>query len=211
MPFLEPDNLGQMKQGKPTQQPELRCSVCGQTTPSYDIVHCGSLEQGYRQLCSQCFNREVAEVAGLDKFEPVTLRPVSLTDCTGEVHEFHFRIRLLGPEVALDAFELREGQPAGYQFQMIGNHDDDLLALLGRLIERMRRALSTKHLVSGQLGLEIADDLVRGRIEWDHANEGAPMLIIDGLEVTWEQFGRMLTSFEGWQFQLHIRDKSEEA
>jgi hypothetical protein len=28
--------------------------------------------------------------------------------------------------------------------------------------------------------------------------------------VTWEQFGRLLMSYEGWQFKLDIRDRSEE-
>jgi len=45
-----------------------------------------------------------------------------------------------GPGVALDAFELRDGSAAGYQFQIIGNPEEDLLGLLGRLIEEMRRA-----------------------------------------------------------------------
>jgi len=34
-------------------------------------------------------------------------------------HEFHFRSFLFGTGVALDAFELRDGNPAGYQFQVI--------------------------------------------------------------------------------------------
>ena len=37
-----------------------------------------------------------------------------------------------------------------------------------------------------------------------------PLLMIDGREISWEQFGRMLMSFEGWQFKLEIRDRSEE-
>ena len=31
-----------------------------------------------------------------------------------------------------------------------------------------------------------------------------PLLAIDGRAVTWEEFGRLLTSFEGWQFKLDI-------
>jgi len=38
----------------------------------------------------------------------------------------------------------------------------------------------------------------------------APLLVIDGREVTWDEFGRMLMSFEGWQFKLNLEDKSEE-
>jgi len=45
---------------------------------------------------------------------------------------------LFAAGVALDGFELRDGHPAGYQFQMIGDLEEDLLVLLGRLIEKMR-------------------------------------------------------------------------
>lgn len=33
-----------------------------------------------------------------------------------------------------------------------------------------------------------------------------PLLIIDGKEVSWDQFGRMLTTFEGFQFRMEIID-----
>jgi hypothetical protein len=114
--------------------------------------------------------------------------------------------------VALDAFELRDGYPAGYQFQAIGDPEGDLLALLGRLIEKMRRALSIQHVIDGELGLEIADhQVVRGKIGWDEDQDGrVPLLIIDGREITWEEFGRMCMTYEGWQFKLQIHDKSEE-
>jgi hypothetical protein len=48
-------------------------------------------------------------------------------------------------------------------------------------------------------------------IECDEACEGrVPLLVIDGREITWEEFGRLLMTFEGWQFNLEIRDRSEE-
>ena len=31
-----------------------------------------------------------------------------------------------------------------------------------------------------------------------------PLLVIDGQEVAWDELGRMLMSFEGWQFRLAI-------
>ena len=155
---------------------------------------------------------EVAKIDGLEGFEHVKFEPVGLPDCTGKVHEFHFRTRLFGPGVALDAFELRDGDPAGYQFQIIGNPEDDLLVLLGQLIQKIRRGLSTKHVVDGQHGLQIADDrVVRGKIEADlDQDDGVPLLVIDGKEITWDQFGRIVMSFEGWQFKLTVADKSEE-
>ena len=190
---------------------QVRCDGCSQSTPGYDIVHYGSIERGYRRLCGRCFNTQMAQAAGLAGFEHANFEPVGLTDCTGKLHEFHFRTHLSGTGVALDAFELRKGEPAGYSFQIIGDPEDDLLVLLGRLIEKMRRALSVKHLKGGDHGLEIADGMVRGRIESDAAHDGPlPLLVIDGREIDWDQFGRMLMCYEGSQFKLTIADKSEE-
>ena len=120
-------------------------------------------------------------------------------------------MRLLGSIAALDAFELTAGGPGGYQFQILGEPEDEPLSLLARLVARMRRSLSLKHLVPSEHGTEIADQTVCGRIEWDESAEGrVPLLVIDGQEVSWEELGRMLMSFEGWQFRLEIRDRSEE-
>ena len=83
------------------------CDACGTAVPAYDVVSYGSIEQGYRDLCNCCFNAEVASALGLERFGNVRLHPVLMTDCAGERHEFHFRMRLLGSMVALDAFELR--------------------------------------------------------------------------------------------------------
>lgn len=191
---------------------QTACNNCGRTVPDYDIINSGSIETGYRELCTRCFNTDLAESDGLDRFEHAEFEPIELTDCDGEAHVFHFRARLFGPGVALDAFEVRDGEPSGYQFQVIGEPAGDPLALLASLIEKIRRALSVKHVGEGELGPRIADQqIVRGRIGWDESEDGhVPLLVIDGREFTWDELGRMLMSFEGWQFKLEIRDKSEE-
>lgn len=74
----------------------IRCEACGTAVPAYDVVNYGSIEGGYRQLCSQCFNAKVASV------------------------------------------------------------------------------------------------------------------VIDGRDISWEEFGRMLMTFEGWQFRMEIADRSDE-
>ncbi len=85
------------------------------------------------------------------------------------------------------------------------------MSLLGRLIERMRRSLSVKYLVSSDLATQIADFAACGHIEWDSSEDSrTPLLVIDGQNVSWDEFGRMLMSFEGWQFRLTICDRSEE-
>jgi hypothetical protein len=47
-----------------SQTQKAHCAGCGQIVPSYDIVNVGSVEQGYRALCGQCFNTEVAKLDG---------------------------------------------------------------------------------------------------------------------------------------------------
>ena len=187
------------------------CDACGTAVPSYDVVNYGSKEHGYRELCSNCFNVEVSSMLGLDRFENTRLHPVVMTDCAGKKHEFHFQMRLLGSMVTLDAFELVAGVPAGYQFQIVGTPDDEPLSLLGRLVERMRRCLSVKYLETSDLGRQIADLTACGQIEWDQLNDTQiPLLVIDGENISWDELGRMLTSFEGWQFRLTLCDRSEE-
>lgn len=191
---------------------QVQCEGCGESTPDYDIVSYGTTGQGYRDLCSRCFNAEVARHTGHESFASIRFEPIGMVDRAGEKHEFHFQTRLLGDIVALDAFELRDGSPAGYRFQVVGHPDDDVFVLLGRLIEKVRRALSTPHLMESEYGLQIADNTVRGRIEWDDsAAERTPLIVVDGREISWEDFGRMLMTFEGWQFKLEISDPSEEA
>ena len=135
-----------------------------------------------------------------------------MIDASGKAHVFQFRTHLFGSGVALEAFELRDGDPAGYQFKVIGDPEGDLLALLGRLIEKMRRALAIKHVEDTALGLQVTDNLnVRGQIGCDlDEDDRVPLVVIDGREISWADFGRMLMTFEGWQFKLEIRDMSEE-
>ena len=107
---------------------------------------------------------------------------------------------LLGDEVSLQAFEPIDGSPGGYEFQVLGDAEPDLFELLGQMVPRIRRLLAQQHLKTEahMPGLHIADFLVRGRITWDD-NEGGPlpMFVIDGKDISWEQFGRMVMGFDG--------------
>jgi hypothetical protein len=189
-----------------------QCEVCTGFAPGYDMVRYGSMENGYRLLCTRCLNDEVAKVSGLTDFENVRLSPIGMLDCDGRSHEFHFRTRLLGNMIVLDAFELQEDVPAGYQCRVIGNPDDDVLTMLGRLVEKMRRMLAIRHITDdGPFGPQIVDQTVRGRIESTQTSvEPTPCIVVDGREISWGDFGRMLMSFEGWQFKLEIADSSDE-
>ena len=74
--------------------------------------------------------------------------------------------------------------------------------------------LSRKHIevdeFEGMPGM-LEDMEARGWIEWDDESDGKlPLLVIDGKPVTWHQFGRILSSYEGWQFKLEIKERTDE-
>ena len=110
----------------------------------------------------------------------------------------------------MDAFELKDGQQTGYKFQIIGDPEEDQFALLGRMIGRIRKTLSVKYIKDNGdgYGVQITDMMVRGRFECDDAY--MPSVVVDGQEISWEKFGRMISSYEGWQFKLEILDRSDE-
>jgi hypothetical protein len=110
----------------------------------------------------------------------------------------------------LDAFEVREDMRCGYEFRIMGEPDDDVLTLLGRLVEKMRRALSVRFLCAENHRLRISDQTVQGRISSGMAGFENMPVVVDGKEIMWDDFGRMLMAFEGWQFRLDIADPADE-
>lgn len=187
------------------------CEGCGNAAPHHHLIHDGSHDGGYRLLCTACFNANAAARAGLAHFEHVQLEPVALSDSEGAVHQFHFRVRFLGNLLSVDAFELDGSVPAGYQFQQLGDPGEELLVIVGRLIQKIRRTLAVKHITNGRLGPAIIDRCVRGYIEYDDQADGRlPLVVVDGRPMAWDELGAMLITFEGWQFKLELFDRSEE-
>jgi hypothetical protein len=193
----------------------IACERCGALVPRHDLTHF-TTESGSSELCTICFNADVAKRSGINDFDNHPLDPISITAASGVIHQFHLRTRLLGAIVTLEAYELKDNEPSGYQFQLVGEPDEDRFAQLGRLVERIRRTLATKYLEEGQGGLQIKDMEVKGTIEADMSDESdlwgsrMPMLVIDGRDVSWEEFGQMVMTFEGFQFKLEIVDRSDD-
>ena len=192
---------------------EHTCARCGARTPPYDTVNAASSDGTYRLLCSRCFNEDMAGWADVVGFEHPQFTPVRLLDTDGRSHEFHFRSLLLGDQLSLEAFELAgDHESEGYRFQILDEPQSDPFVLLGKLVQKMMRALSKKHLHEDASGLQVAGTMVRGHIEWNGVEDGpVPCVVIDGRRVEWNDFGAALMAFEGWQFRLELLDPSDEA
>jgi len=192
-----------------------KCEFCGEYVPSYSTIYVAP-EKEYLCSCLTCFNKRMAEYSGTD-LEHVDFEPIILKDSEGVEHEFHFTIRHLGDRVGIDSFEIEGGHRGGYEFSIIGDIDKVVFDLFGKLFERMRRGLNRNHLEwDGTTNIwQISkDDVVRARISSDLESDDyyghPPLIVIDGKEIRWDEFGRMLMTYEGFHFKLEIFDRSEE-
>jgi hypothetical protein len=136
-----------------------------------------------------------------------------MTDKDGQDHTFHFRTQLFGDQVNIQALEIKEDEPKGYEFSIDGDAEDNLFDLFAKLVDRLRRELERKHIEPSELNRYTItnEDVVRGRITWDDETHGeVPCLIIDGKELSWYDFGKILMSYEGFHFKLEIFEGREE-
>jgi hypothetical protein len=190
---------------------QSKCERCGAVVQPYDTIHYGNVSKS-ETLCTACFNREAAKQMGLE-IDDASFEPITLPDATGRLCLLHVRHRFCPNGQVVEAFEVTDGAPSGYQFGILGEADADPMELFAQLYERIRRGLARRHLEEGELGTRlIFPGPIRGCIssDFDRDPEPLPVVVIDGREFTWEEFGRMLLSFEGWQFRLEIIDRTEE-
>lgn len=190
---------------------QKQCDSCRTIVPTYDGVYLSS-ENTTRFLCSKCYNESISESIGLN-FNHLSFHPITLADKNDENHTFDFQTRLFGDKVLIQALEIRDGEPRGYEFSIHGDAEEDLFGLFANLVERIRRALARKQIETSDLTrYSITDEnIVRGHITWDDDTGGEiPCLVIDGKELSWHEFGRMLMTYEGFHFKLEIFERSEE-
>ena len=137
----------------------------------------------------------------------------TLADKDDKNHTFHFQTQLFGDKVRIQALEIKDGEPRVYEYAIHGDAEEDLFSLFAKLVERMRRTLTRGHIEASNLTrYRITDEnIVRGLMTWDSDTDSeVPCLVIDGKELSWHEFGRMLMTYEGFHFKLEIFESSEE-
>ncbi len=126
----------------------------------------------------------------------------SCTDFAGRTR--HFRTRLEETPGGLRAETVEKGKEDGYRFKVVVATGATGQALW-ELREKMHQILNTRHLERDEkTGTWLmTHDAVRGRVAFgdDH---GRPKLVIDGKSLSWEDVGRMIDVYEGFEFELRI-------
>lgn len=124
-------------------------------------------------------------------------------DFEGKERKFEITYRDIGLGYMLDAREL--GKEEGYMFSAFDANSPYLA--LGKIRDKMHRALSTRHLIKRHGEWSIFHDTLKGRISCE---DGRAVFVVDGVPLSLEDFNRIVLTYEGWQFSLKFADSSEE-
>jgi len=93
----------------------------------------------------------------------------------------------------------------GYQFGAYS--ETSPFSALGRVRQKMYRALATRHLSVADGARRMLHDGLEGRITSDADRE--VVLVVDGVPLGMEEVESLLRSHEGWSFRLQIIDSLE--
>jgi hypothetical protein len=120
-----------------------------------------------------------------------------------------FRLGLYAANNFIEAVELRGDDEIGLRFVL--PVPASAVPPWGKLRENIRRRLAQRFVALDSRGeLQLLADTLEGRLSCAASDEEGrgPSMFIDDTEVSWEELGRLLRTFEGWNLRLEIRDLS---
>jgi len=98
-----------------------------------------------------------------------------------------------------------EARRGGYEFAAYS--ETSPYSALGRLRQKMYRALATRHVTGSPGAYRMLHDRLNGRITSD--GKGGVVLVVDGIPLGIEDLASILASHEGWGFDFQIVDALE--
>lgn len=165
-------------------------------------------------LCWECNNNLAAEYLGINLI-PFQNGIYNYTGIRGKKHTFRIN-RIVHPVgIGYEADEITVDQSPGFKVALLDNLDCDQAVLFNKLEAKIKKTIFKRYLKTSRdsyFGKRtiIKNDEVAGRLEYDERNESIPMVVIDGKTFSWDELGRMLTGYEGFQFALKIYDMSDD-
>ena len=93
----------------------------------------------------------------------------------------------------------------GYEFGAYS--ETSPYSALGRVRDKMRRGLATRHISGSPGDYQMTHDQLSGRISSDR--EAGVFLVVDGVPLTMEDIAQILSTHEGFGFELKIVDALE--
>ena len=119
-------------------------------------------------------------------------------DFEGNERIFDYLVNDVGDGFSVMAVERKED---GFEFQAISVSTP--FPALGKLRQKIRKRLSTRYLQAEDGHLHLYHDEAVGQV-----SSGG--VVIDGRFISFDEFSSMIQTYEGFLFELRIRDLSEE-
>lgn len=125
-------------------------------------------------------------------------------DFSGKEREFTITYHDVGLGFVVHADEKVKGA-GGYFFRAFDSNTP--YRALGKIRDKIRKALSTRHLLKEQGRYYPAHDTLKGRLT---CMDGKLFFVVDGIPLTLQQFGKMAEMHEGWEFSFRFVDSTED-
>ncbi len=192
------------------------CETCGSSFLSYErAIHLlKTPTESSEIICSECLIKQLSKADNL-KLEELEEKIIEVSGSGNKKHQFYICRSLIPAGIMLEAIEVKGGEQKGYKVSVIGALDCDQKALMKAMLQKIRKTLLKKY-----IKVEELDEVDRGQfneneyfgsIEYDEDCHGEiPRVFISGREYSWEEFGKMLMSCEGFNFKLKIFEDGEE-
>lgn len=128
-----------------------------------------------------------------------------------EVEDFSGRARsfLITRHAGELGFTVRaqEEGARGFGYEFAAYSETSPYSALGRLRQKMYRALATRHIAGSPGAYRMSHDKLSGRIVSDGAD--GVVLVVDGVPLGLDDIVSILASHEGWNFEMQIVDSLE--
>jgi hypothetical protein len=112
----------------------------------------------------------------------------------------------MGYVVTAEETSKSRGKRCGYNFRMFSN--DNPYTALGMIRQKIRKNLAVKYIDDSQGTIGLTHDKLVGRIKY--SSEGEETCIeVDGREISIEQLKDILSTYEGFELFLKIKEQSE--
>jgi hypothetical protein len=128
------------------------------------------------------------------------------------VRHFSIKKRLHSGGFSIVAEELKS---IGYQFAVHGELECNQGQLFLKLIDKAERAMMETFIQEGQFPngqryYFLKKDRLVGIVESNREEDGTPVLVVDGKPFIWEEIGKMLMTYEGFQLKIEAVDIYDE-
>ena len=183
-----------------TKIPTSTCKHCGHTASSASFTTLSSAGSS-SLLCGKCFNKAVAQAMEVPVPDPAEFAPLTVS-VGARRHTFVFHVYLNPGGLGIGAREHEPRDPeGGFEFEVLVPAIIPSKLAYEMLVKKIKKGIRTKSLTSD--GSRLKEHVAVGRFRYES-------LVIDGGEVTWDEFRQILNCYEGWQFRLEVLDPSDD-